>query len=140
MSEEIIQEPIEITKNLSETEQNEIRTKTEKVKKTLSKKQLDNLAKMRKKKEVLKEVKKLVPELEKKHLNEEVSGQLPFSFPNISTTTLLTTGLFASLIGLFIFKKKTQVVEKPMEMGPIHRTQHYPNLQEVQRTSNLQLF
>lgn len=144
MSEEVIQEPIEITKNSSENEQNEFRGKSEKTKRPLSQKQLDNLAKMRKKKEILKEVKKLVPEVEKKPLapiNEQESSvsipQLPISIPSISTSTILTTGLFASLIGLLWFKKKTQVIVEPV---PIHRTQHYNNLQEVPRTSNLQLF
>jgi len=141
MSDEIIQEPIEITKNLSEVEQNETRTKTEKPKRPLTQKQLDNLAKMRQKKQVLKEVKKLVPDLEKKSLppvqEEPQVQQVPFQLPTFSTTTLLTTGLFASLIGLVLFKKKTQIIVEPVT---IHRTQHYQNLQEVPRTSNLNLF
>ncbi len=144
MSTEEIQEPIEITRGSVEPEQSEPVEIPKKGKKPLTQKQLDNLAKMRRKKEVLKEVKKLVPDLEKKSTSlaepekvETSIPSLPISLPTISTSTLLTTGLFASLIGLLWFKKKTQVV---VEVQPIHRTQHYQNLQEVPRVSNLQLF
>lgn len=140
MSSEEIQEPIEITRTQPEQQQTVDIEKTTKPKKPLSQKQIDNLAKMRQKKQVLKEVKKILPDLEKKQLptiQEQQPTQVPFSLPTISTSTLLTTGLFASLIGLLIFKKKTQTVVEPV---PIHRTQHSHNLQEIPRTSNLQLF